>query len=88
MFLGGLDFPNGMTSVVSGSTTTQTVNYIHYNAAITGSNAEPILFGIGLGLFLYGIFGLVLIFIDSFAEVQRYRTLGKQIVWPWDKKGV
>lgn len=88
LLFSGIDFPNGTVSTISGSVTTQTVNYVNYTAALSGANSQPVLWGLGWGLTLYGIFGLVLVFVEVFSEIQKYQRLGKQIVWPWDKKGV
>lgn len=64
----GISFPNGTTSVVSGATTTQTVNYIVYTATLTGTNSFPVLFGLSWILIVLGILGL----IYSLVEVFRY----------------
>ena len=71
LLFSGLSVPNGSSSVVSGSTTTQTIQYLTYTATTSGSNSSPILWGLGWVMTIIGIFGLVFLMVDN---ISGFRT--------------
>lgn len=67
----GISFPDGSTTVTTGTTSVQTIDYVTYTAETTGTNSSPHLWGLGWALTLIGIFGLLFWFTGTFEEIKR-----------------
>ena len=69
MMLSGVNYPSGSTIVTSGSTVTQTITYTTYEAALSGTNNFPLLYGLAWGTIVLGIILLFYTIVAAYNQI-------------------